>query len=186
MSYSGFGNIVYNVPTKSSSSFIPDSVLTFSVPIEQMTADAVAIAWPNVMARIQNELPGLVQQAWPTVVNSASASMPTFVDAALPNVSARMPQIVDAALPSVYARMPDIAAQAVNPAVLDPVWPELQKRIDASVPAAWNQVAPLVRKEVKDTIAAEKTNALALAALGLGILLTAGYVGYKRLEAGHR
>jgi len=162
MAFIGLGNITYNVPTKSPG-IIPDGTFSFSVPIEQMTADAVALAWPNVMARVQQAMPSLIAQAWPAVVANAQATMPQLVGSAVPNALPYVPQFV---------------AAAVDPNALDPAWPQLEPRLDAylhkAVPAAWEQVKPSVRDEISSAVVAEERKAIIAAVLTATLVGSAG------------
>jgi hypothetical protein len=129
MSYTALG-IVYDIPTKSSSSFIPDSTLTMDVPVPQMTSDFVAWAWPDLVGRTQQFLPSLVDQAWPYVMakmpDAVSSVAPAAVDAAWPtlepklvsSVNAMAPKVFNSLLPSIRQEIRDAIATEERKAVV--------------------------------------------------------------------
>lgn len=100
MSYQGLG-LYYNIPTHSTSALFPDMVLTMDVPMQQMVNDAVAIAYPAVMNRVYQDLPGLVAAAWPTAQTMAQSSMPALVDSAWPVVQEKLPAAWETIKPTV-------------------------------------------------------------------------------------
>lgn len=102
MSYSGLG-IYYNIPTTSTSSLFPDMVLTMDVPMQQIVNDAVNIAYPTMMNRIYQDLPGLVSAAWPTAQAMAQQSLPSLVESAWPTVEAKLPQAWETVKPQILA-----------------------------------------------------------------------------------
>lgn len=117
MSYSGLG-IFYQIPTTGSSKLFPDGTITMDVPMQQIVADAVAIAWPDVM-------------------NRTAASMPFLIANAMPSASQQIPSIVEQAWPLIQAK-----ADAYVPSAWEMLKPEIKKQIDASV-SAENQKAAM-------------------------------------------
>ena len=109
MSYSGLG-VLYQIPTSSDSALFPNMTLTMDVPVQQVANDVIAAAWPNVVARLQQDVPSLVTTAWPTVLNAAQQSMPPLVKAAWPSIQAEVPF---AALVAWKAVKPDVQAMVV-------------------------------------------------------------------------
>jgi hypothetical protein len=80
MTYSADGlGKVYSIPTKSSSSFIPDMTLKMDVPIEQIAQDAWNYLDPIVEQRVHYIMPDVVADAWPHAQQRILASLPQVV-----------------------------------------------------------------------------------------------------------
>lgn len=70
MSYQGLG-ILYSIPTTSTWDLFPDQTLTVDVPVQTISAHALAWAWPDILARLQQAMPQLIEQAMPQLIESA-------------------------------------------------------------------------------------------------------------------
>ena len=113
MSYQGLG-LYYNIPTTSTSALFPDMVLTMNVPMDQMVADAVAIAYPNALWRAQQDVPGLVSAAWPGVMANVRQSSPALVDAMWPSIEAKLPAALEVTKKSILSSKELTQAVAVS------------------------------------------------------------------------